>query len=158
MEKKKTIFDYAAQVLTVFGFTMLTLNLFCRMFGDSAQGFSAIFELGSQGISTPIAFQFLCISALIVGSRFVFFTDMFIKKMAIWLRTVCLLTMAIFVIVIFIIVFRWFPVNRWQPWALFFGCFVICFIGSYLVMSLKEKLENKQLEEALQRLKESGEA
>lgn len=157
MEKKKTIFDYMAQVMAIFGFTMLVLNLFCLIFGSSAQGFSAIFALGTQGIPTKIAFQFLCITALIAGMRFLFFTDICIKRMAIWLRTVCMLTAVILIMILFIVAFRWFPVDQWQPWAMFFICFGICFTGSYLTMALKEKLENKQLEEALQRLKESGE-
>ena len=33
MEKKKTVFDYLAQVLIVFGFTMLVMNIFCLAFG-----------------------------------------------------------------------------------------------------------------------------
>ncbi len=157
MEKRKNIFDYLAQVLTIFGVTILTLNLFCLMFGASAKGFSAIFELGDQGISVKITFQFLCISALLVGSRFIFFTDTWIKKMAIWQRTIGLLTAAILIIVLFIVVFQWFPIHMWQPWALFFICFGISFLGSYMVMRMKEKLENRQLEDALRRLKESGE-
>lgn len=58
MEKKKTVFDYLAQVFTTFGFTMLVMNIFCLIFGDSAKEFSAMYELGSQGIPVNIAFQF----------------------------------------------------------------------------------------------------
>lgn len=155
MEKKKTIFDYMTQVMCIFGFTMLTLNIFSLVFGNSAKGFSTIFELGNQGISAKITFQFLCISIFITGIRFLFFTDTFIKKMPIWLRTICMLSMVIIVIIIFIIAFQWFPADMWQPWVMFFICFGICFFSSYLVMVIKEKVENKQLEEALQKLKES---
>lgn len=153
MEEKKTIFDYLAQVLVVFGFGMLMLNIFCLAFGNSARNFSAMFELGNQGIPVAIAFQFLCVSVLIVGARFIFFTDAFIKKMAVWLRTVCMLTTVVMIIAAFVIVFHWFPANMWQPWAMFFICFGISFLGSYLVTAIKEKTENRRMEEALQRLK-----
>lgn len=153
MEEKKTIFDYLAQVLVVFGFGMLMLNIFCLAFGNSAKDFSAMFELGNQGIPVEIAFQFLCISALIVGARFIFFTDVLIKKMPVWLRTFCMLTTVVMIIAAFVIVFHWFPANMWQPWAMFFICFGISFLGSYLVTTIKEKTENRRMEEALQRLK-----
>ncbi|MBD5544737.1 MAG: hypothetical protein HDR01_11000 [Lachnospiraceae bacterium] len=157
MEERKTIFDYLAQVMIVFGFAMLIMNVFCMIFGNSAKGFSTMFELGNQGIPVEISFQFLCISALNVGVRFLFFTDTIIKKMPIWLRTVCMLVAVVGIIAVFILVFHWFPVNMWQPWAMFFICFAISFLGSYLVMRIKENVENRRMEEALQRLKEKEE-
>lgn len=156
MKEKRTIWDYLAQVMIVFGFSMLVMNVFCLIFGESAKDFSPLFGLGNQGIPVLIAFQFLCVSALNVGVRFVFFTDILIKKMPIWLRTICILTAILIIIAAFIIVFHWFPVNMWQPWAMFFVCFGISSLGSYLVMTVKEKAENRQMEEALRRLKENG--
>ena len=154
MKEKSTILDYLAQVLIVFGFMMLVLNVFCLAFGNSAKEFSAMFELGNQGIPVKIAFQFLCVSALNVGVRFLFFTDVIIKKMPIWLRTICMLISVVISIAAFIMVFHWFPANMWKPWAMFFICFGISFLGSYFVMIIKEKAENRRMEEALQRLKE----
>ena len=154
MDKKKTVFNYMAQVMIVFGFAMLVMNIFCLVFGNSAKGFSSMFELGNQGVPVKIAFQFLLVSALITGLRVIFFTDMLIKKMPIWLRTICMLVSVVTIIAAFIIAFHWFPVDMWQPWAMFFVCFGISFLGSYLIMTLKEKIENRQMEEALRRLKE----
>ncbi len=154
MDEKKTIFDYLAQVMIVFGFAMLILNIFCLVFGNAAKDISALFALGDQGIPAEIAFQFLCISALITGGRFVFFTDAIIQKMPIWLRTVCMLMFVVIIIAAFIIIFHWFPVNMWQPWAMFFICFGLSFLGSCFVVTVKEKVENKRMEEALRRLKE----
>lgn len=146
-----------AQVLIVFGFAMLTMNIFCLAFGNSAKGFSSMFALGNQGVPVKIAFQFLCISALITCVRLIFFTDIFIKKMPISLRTICMLTSVVIIIVIFVIAFHWFPANMWQPWAMFFICFGISFLGSYFVMIIREKVENERMEEALWRLKEKEE-
>ena len=154
MEEKKTIFDYLAQVMIIFGFTMLVINIFCLVIGNAAKDVSAIFELGNQGITVGITFQFFCISVLITGVRFVFFTDVIIQKMPIWLRTIFMLGFIVIIIAVFIIIFNWFPVSMWQPWVMFFVCFGLSFLGSFLVITVKEKVENKHMEEALRRLKE----
>lgn len=158
MEEKRTIFDYLAEVMIVFGFTMLVMNIICLIFGDSAKGFSALFELGNQGISVKISFQFFCISILNVGVRFVFFTDVLIKKMSICFRVICMLVSLVIITAVFIIVFDWFPANMWLPWVMFLLCFGVSFLGGCFMMILKEKVENRQMEEALQRLKEKEEA
>lgn len=154
MEEKKTIFDYLAQVMIIFGFAMLVMNIFCLIFGNAAKDISALFELGDQGIPVGVALQFLCSSFLITGARFVFFTDVIIQKMPIWLRTICMLTSVVIIIAAFIIIFHWFPVNMWQPWVMFFVSFGLSFLGSYFVVIVKEKVENERMEEALRRLKE----
>jgi len=158
MEERKTIFDYLAQMMIAFGFSMLVISGNCLLFGDSAKGFSAMFELGSQGIPVTIAFEFLCLSALIIGMRFIFFTDVFIKKMAVWVRTVCMLTVIVFICAVFIVLFDWFPVTMWQPWVMFFICFGLSFIGSCFFMMIKEKAENRKMKEALEHFKEKENA
>ena len=157
MEEKKTLFDYLAQVFVIFGFSILVLNIFCLMFGNSAQEISTMFALGSRGIPAGICFHFLCISVLVVAARFVFFTDTLIRNMPIWLRTICMLATVIVVIVAFTITFRWFPADMWQSWAMFLLCFGISFLSSCFVMAIKEKMENRKMANALQKLKEQEE-
>jgi len=154
MEEKKTLFDYLSQIMIVFGFSMLILNIFCLVFGSSAKNFSAMFELGNRGIPIEIAFEFLCLSVLITGIRFLFFTDICIRKMPVWARTICMLASVVIVIAVFIVLFGWFPIHMWQPWVMFFICFGISFVGSYFVMRIKETTENRKMKEALDRLKE----
>lgn len=157
MSENKTVFDYLGQTMILFGFTMAALNIFCILFGDSAVGYSSIFELGSKGITVKTAAQFLGVSALISGMRFIFFSDIIIKKMPIGLRTACMLIGVIIVITVFTAAFEWFPVNERKPWIMFFICFGISFLGSWLIMSAKEKTENKKMAEALRKLKEEEE-
>lgn len=157
MDEKKSIFDYLAQILIIFGFTILVMNIFCFAFGNTAKNFSSMFELGNQGLSVTITFQFLCVSVFITGARIIFFTDVLIKKMPIWLRTVFMLISIVTIMITFIVAFHWFPIDMWQPWAMFFLCFGISFLASCLVMALKEKTENRRMEEALRLLKEKEE-
>ena len=58
--------------MLIFGFTTLILNLFCLAFGASAKDISALFALGAQGIPVSVSFQFLGVSALPTGARYVF--------------------------------------------------------------------------------------
>ncbi len=153
MDRDKNIFDYLAQVLIVFGFSTLMLNIFCIIFGSAAQEFSSMFALGSRGLTVETAFQFFCVSVLIVGLRFLFFTETLIKKLPFPLRIVGMLGCVLVIMIAFIIRFQWFPADLWIAWALFFICFLFSFVCSYLVMLLKEKTENRKLTEALERLK-----
>ena len=86
-----------------------------------------------------------------------FFTDVLIKKMSICFRVICMLVSLVIITAVFIIAFDWFPANMWLPWVMFLLCFGVSFLGGCFMMILKEKMENRQMEEALQRLKEKEE-
>lgn len=154
MEKNKTIFDYAGDVLTILGFSMLVMNIFTLAFGEDAREFSALFSLGGKGIPAAVVFEYLGLSVLITVFKAVFFTDMLIKKMSLVKRTVCMLLLTILTIALFIVIFDWFPVDMWIPWVMFFVSFGISLGISLLVTVLKEKTENKRMEEALLKLME----
>ncbi len=154
MEERKTIFDYLGQVFMLFGITLAILILLCLLFGESAKEVSTMFSLGSKGLSVSTMAQFLLVSAIIVALRFLFFTDAIIKNMPMIGRTICMIIIVLITISLFILFFGWFPVEMWQPWAMFFLGFTICFIISTVVTGLKEKVENKKMEEALKRIKQ----
>lgn len=156
MENRKTIFDYLAQVMIVFGFSILVLNLFCLLVGEDAQSISTIYSMGKEGISVATAMQFLGVSVCITGFRYVFFTDGLIRRMPVIMRTVCMFVSIIVLITICAVVFGWFPVNMWQSWAAFLLTFTFCAAASLSVMVLKEKAENRKMEEALNRIKEES--
>lgn len=154
MEERKTIFDYVGTIFSTFGFSVVVLNVFCLLFGEQAQDFSSIFSMGKEGLSTETMMQFLGAAVLMVFLRFLFFTDRIIKNMSVVLRTLCMVLTAIGIVVIFTLHFGWFPVDQWLPWFMFFLSFGICFLVSSLIAVLKEKSENKKMEEALARLKQ----
>lgn len=153
MEERKTIFDYVGQVFIIFGFSIAVLNLFCIVVGEYAQDISGIYSMGKEGLSTATMMQFFGVSVCITGFRFLFFTDRIIRQMSITLRTVCMLLAIIALIVLCTLMFGWFPVDMWQAWMGFLVTFGVCFVGSMTITQLKEKTENRKMEEALQRLK-----
>lgn len=154
MEERKTLFDYLGQIFMIFGITVMVLNVFCLLFGESARELSTMFSLGSNGLSVSTMAQFLLVSAIVVALRFLFFTDVIIKNMPVLGRTIGMVISVLIIISMFISFFGWFPIDIWQPWAMFFLCFSICFIISTVVTGMKEKAENRKMEEALKRIKQ----
>lgn len=153
MEERKTIFDYVGQVFMIFGITVVILNIFCLLFGASAREYSTMFSLGNEGLSVSTMAQYLLISAITVGLRYIFFTDALIKNMSVLARTVWMVLLVLLFVAGFILLFDWFPADMWQPWVMFFVCFGICFGISTIVTALKEKEENRRMQEALRKLK-----
>lgn len=115
-----------------------------------------MFSLGSKGISVATSMQYFGVAILTTLYRFVFCTDTVIKNMPVLLRVSLMLIFVVGTVSAFIVIFKWFPVNAWEPWVLFVFCFVVSFIVSGVVVTLKEKLENKRMEEALLRYKEEN--
>lgn len=153
MESRKTIWDYGTQVLAVFGFTMLVMNIFCLTAGESARPFSSLFSLGGQGLSTATSFQFLAMSALIIAYRFFFFTDLLLKKMRIPARLTGMLIAVIATIAVFVTVFNWFPADEPRCWLMFLVCFGVSFGLSLAVSLLRVRSENRRMERALTKMK-----
>lgn len=153
MDKRENIFDYFAQILMIFGVTIVCMNIFCALFGEAAKGYSTMFELGNQGLTVSTMLQFLGVSAAIITFKFIFFTDMLIKKMSIAIRTVCMFACVLTTLVICIWAFEWFPLEDTVAWLMFAGCFIVSVALSTLISVLYERAENKKMEEALRKLK-----
>lgn len=153
MIKEKTVFDFLSQVMVVWGVSVLSLCFFCVLFGETGQEYSSIFGLGSAGIPVSTLIQFLGLAVLIVGFKYVFFTDCLIKNLGIWLRSSLMFAGIILTIVIFVALFQWFPINQIKPWIMFVVCFSICSAVSVLVSVIKEKSDNRKMQEALERMK-----
>lgn len=154
MEERKTIFGYFSQVCTLFGVMMLLMNFFCVIFGDAAKDFSTMFALGSKGLSVCTMMEFFLLSPIIVFFRFLFFTDVVIKRLSVVLRAACMVLLVLLATAVFVVLFGWFPINMWQSWMMFFLSFGICFFISTLLTAWKERVENRKMEEALKKLKQ----
>lgn len=154
MEERKTVFDYIGQIFITFGFSIVALTIFCVLVGEEAQDVSTIFSMGKEGLAVSTMTQFFGVSVCITGLRAFFFTDRIIKRGSVAVRSVCMLTSIVVMVVICAVIFGWFPITMWQSWVGFLSTFALCFVGSLLLMTLKERTENRKMEEALQRLKE----
>lgn len=114
----------------------------------------AIFELGNRGIAISTLLQFLCFSLIITVLKWVFFTDILIKKLSIHLRIIFMFAGVIVSVGVFAAVCHWFPVDEVVPWLMFLVCFLVCAAISVIVSVLKERSDNKKMQEALIRMME----
>ena len=154
MDNKPTILDYLTQVFMIFGIAVFTLNIFCLLFGDSAREISAIFTLGSAGLTVTTMLQFLLAIGITILFRFIFMTDIIIKKMPLAARIITMFAAAFLNIMAFVILCGWFPVDNLMAWIMFLISFAISCAVSTAVSLFKEKTENRKLAEALNKLKE----
>ncbi|MBE5873597.1 MAG: hypothetical protein E7287_04215 [Lachnospiraceae bacterium] len=153
MIKKNSIFDYAVHTMVIWGISILSICLFCALFGESAKELSTLFQLGSRGISLETLMQFLVLAIVITGLRWLFFTDTLFKRMTVLFRSIWMLTGVIVSVGVFAAIWRWFPVNQVLPWIMFIVCFLVCACISVIVSALKERSDNRRMQDALERLK-----
>lgn len=152
MEKRRTIFDYFGSVFMVYGITIIMLLIITQVIGNDP---SNMFSLGSEGLSTALLIQFLIISCIIIGLQYVFFTEAVFKEMSQILRTIGMLGTILIVMSTMIILFDWFPDGEVISWILFISFFLASFGVSITIVAAKERLENKQMAEGLDRYKAS---
>lgn len=153
MDKNFSVLKFLSQVFMIYGITTGLLNIFCILFGTSAYGFSTIFSLGNTGVGIATSFQFLLAVFLIVGLKFIFMTDILIKKIPLAARIIIMFAGAFTTILVFIFAFGWVPANMPIAWIMFIICFVLSCAVSTIISVLAEKQENRRLEEALKRYK-----
>ena len=157
MEERKHLLDYLTQVFTIFGITIFVIGIICTLLGEEAAGESTMFRLGSGGIPVETVFQYLLTSICVTALRFVFFTDVLLKKMSVTGRTVGMLAAVIVLIGVFSCLFGWCPVDEAEGWIAFLICFGICFVISAAVSAYRERVENRRLKDGLENLKKKQE-
>ena len=154
MDKKFSVLKFLSQVFIIYGVTTLLLNILCALFGTAAYGLSTIFSFGNAGVGIETSMQFLFAVLIICALKYIFMTDILIKKMPLAARIITMFASTFGVILIFIFMFGWFPADMPIAWIMFIICFIICCTASTLLSVLAEKQENRSLEEALKRYKE----
>ncbi len=68
-----------------------------------------------------------------------------------------MMTATLLLVGIFIFAFGWFPVTNVRAWLMFFLCFGLSTVGTFLILPWKEHIENKKMEEALRRIQREEE-
>lgn len=154
MEKKFSLTDYLTQTFMVYGITVAMLNIFCLQIGHKAQALSSIFALGAQGIPVSACLEFLPAIAIVVALKYVFMTDWLIANMPLAARVAALLACVFAVVTAFVLLFGWFPADNMVAWALFLLCFSVSCAASTAASVISQRRQNRELSEALSRLKE----
>ena len=153
MEDRKTVFEYISQLFTTFGIIVVIFIVINHFIGDEARSVSALFSLGSGGLSSAMLVQLLLLAVIITVAQNVFLSDILIKNMALILRNILFFVTVMVAIAVFVILFGWFPIGEAGAWIGFLVSFAVCTTVSAVFMRLEERAENKKMQEALNRLK-----
>ena len=158
MKRKDDMLRGLGQVMIIFGVTVVVLMFMGLLIGEDAREYSTIFTLGYQGLRTDTLAQFLMLAASITGLRRLLFSDGLISRVSLALRTFLMFFLVVLFVAVFAYAYGWFPVDDLKAWGMFFACFAICSIASAYIMAWKTDRENKEMEEALRKLKEAEQA
>ena len=85
---KKQLITFLESLLKIFAVIILIFAITTLLIGKGAKSFPNLFMSGNKGISLKTFFQLFTFSFLISLLRFVFFTDVFLKKTGLVLRYV----------------------------------------------------------------------
>lgn len=153
MEENKSIFDYISKVFTVYGVVILIHVIIGLIVGEDASEMSTLFSLGSEGLAMSTLLQLFALSVIVIVLQTLFLTDKLIKNMPIVLRVIGMFVSVTCAIIVFVIVCKWFPVDEGMAWVGFFISFAICSMAGILFSRLREKAENKKMDDALKKYK-----
>lgn len=146
---KKRLLDYLGQVFLLFGVMVIMLMISKQALYDYQEVNAFIFDVDKHALSFQILMQFLALAAMNVMLKHVMFSEKYMKHASILTRTT-LLVLSFFVIVVgFIVTFKWFPKGEILPWLLFVLLFAVSAFVSIGVVSIKTKVENKNMSDGL---------
>lgn len=155
MEENKTIFNYLGQIFAMFGIIVLMFVILGSLMDEEMREYSSLFALGKAGLSMSTLLQLFVLSVIISVGNNIFFTDRWIKNMALVVRIICFFVLIIFSMVFFCCAFSWFPISNVKAWIGFLLSFLACTTISIVIGRMKEKAENKKMAQALQSIKKS---
>lgn len=153
----KKLMDYLQKTLMTFSLLVLVftvLNLFMK---PSAGEISILFEYCSKALSLKVICQLLLLSALFNLLAFLMNSSFLIKKISRIFRLIILFILIYVLLILMIKAFRWFPENQSLPWIYTSAAFVLSFVTTVTIDSIKEKKENEEMNEALKNKKISAE-
>ncbi len=154
MEENKTIFDYIGQFFATFGIIVTIFMALGIVIGEKAKPCSTLFYLSGDGLRLDTLVQLFVFSLILSFLEVLLLTDRFIKKMPMAARIICFFVTVTITIVGFVICFSWFPIDDEKSWIGFFVSFTVCTVIGVVISILKEKAENKKMEQALNRFRE----
>ncbi len=149
---KKRMVLFIESLLLLFAVIILIFAITTVLIGKEAEKFPNLFILGNKGISVQTFFQLFAFSFLISLLRFVFFTDVFLKKTGLVLRYVLFFVLTIAVFVIISLIFCWIP-NKPFIWLLVLISYSVSTVISILLTIFFTKKEDEKLNNALTEMK-----
>lgn len=149
---KKRLGLFIESLLQIFAVMILIFAIATALIGKESEKFPNLFLLENEGIAVQTLFQLFAFSFLICALRFIFFTDVFLKKTGLVLRSVLFFVLTIAVFVIITLIFSWIP-NKLLYWLLVLASYSVSTIISIFVTTLFARKEDEKLNDALAKMK-----
>lgn len=149
---KKRMVLFIESLLLIFAVIILIFAITTLLIGKEAKNFPNLFMFGNDGISLKTFFQLFAFSFLISLLRFVFFTDVFLKKTGLALRYILFFVLTIAVFVIIALIFHWIPARPFI-WLLVLISYSVSTVISILLTIFFTKKEDEKLNNALTEMK-----
>lgn len=146
---------FFSQVSIIFFFSIMAVSIAALLFGRGAESYSALFSLGSNGLSFDTIFQYLGFSVIVSGLSNLLFSEKLSKKMLLKWRTFLFVFLTFATVVIFIVCFNWFPYRNFSEWISFLICFSLSSVVCFTCMLIKTHFDKRKYENLLSRYKES---
>lgn len=157
MKKNKTFTQFIIGTLLAFSFILLFLMVIGPIIGDDAKGTSALFSLGTKGIAFNVMLQALGIAILVNIVQALFLSNLLFKKMMLLWRTIWIFVSTFIIGGIWGIAFGWFPADKPIAWLSYLISFGLAMLLSVLIMLLKTRRENTQVNQKLQEYRKQKE-
>lgn len=149
---KKQLVLFIESLLQIFAVITLIFTITTVLLGKETGEFPNLFMLGNKGIAVQTLFQLFVFSFLICAFRFVFFTDIFLKKTGLVLRYIFFFVLTIAVFVIIALSFHWVP-DKPFFWLLVLISYSVSTVTSILITNFFTKKEDEKLNNALEVMK-----
>ena len=153
---KKQLVLFIESLLKIFAVIILIFTIATVLIGKEAEAFPNLFMTGNKGIAIKTFFQLFAFSFFICVLRFVFFTDVFLKKTSLLLRNVFFFVFTIVVFVIIALVCHWIPA-RPLIWILVLASYSLSTAISIMITHFFTKKEDEKLNDALAKIQERSE-
>lgn len=145
MQEKVSITQYFSWTLVVFAIVLLATTSIGCVVGDDAKDVSALFALGSKGITYAVIGQTLVISLYVNAVRTIFMSEQLMKNMVPTWRMVWMLLTVFGGVGAFAAVFGWFPVDDAKSWFAYIITFIVCIGASILATVLWSRSLNARV-------------
>jgi hypothetical protein len=153
---KKQVITFIESLLKIFAVIILIFAITTLLIGKEAKSFPNLFMSGNKAISLKTLFQLFTFSFLISLLRFVFFTDVFLKKTGLILRYIFFFILTIVIFVIIALICHWIP-KRPIIWILVLASYSLSTVISILVTHFFTKKEDEKLNDALAKIQKRSE-
>ena len=146
-EKQSVLKEFLQLVAATFTCATLAMSIAGWFFGDAAEGTTAVFDLGSAGLSYQTIFQLFIFAVINAGISLL--VSMICKKLMLLWQLIVTMFACLVASGILAVIFRWIPLDSWEAWLWFAASFFGIFITIATVMVVRTTLADKQYEKLL---------